>query len=149
MTPIKTPIQVTQHLLEKKESKPLGKKNKTGRRSPSRTLRASPSPVKGPFPSASCVLCGHRCQWLLASRGGGESKTISSPVCTGVATSPATSKTAHLKAACCMHSSPTQPVFDLHSPCPSPLFLEPDTKCQERYLSWYVQVKGNSKPSRC
>lgn len=137
MTPIKTPIRVTQHLLEKKESEPLGAKhNKTGRRSSSRTLGASPFPSEGTVSERQ--LCALWAQMPISAsfeRRRQEQNNFLLASLYGAASSPALSKAAHLKAACCMHSSPTQLVFYLHSLCPSPLFLEPDTKHQGRYLS--------------
>lgn len=104
------------------------------RRSTSSTLGASHFPGEGTVSErpAVCSLCGHTGQFPFASRG-----STAKGFLTGlyrVASSPATSRAVHLKAACCMHSR-----------SPSPVFLEPDTKCQERHLFWCIQLKGNSK----
>lgn len=111
--PIKTLIQVTQHLLGKKKKKRMqaSSKEKQQQKSnmePQRDAGGLLFPERRcHFRGVSCALCGHKRQFSVSftrRRPKRNKNFLTGPH--GAPSSPASGKTAHLMAACCMHAPP-------------------------------------------
>lgn len=110
--PIKSLIQVTQHLLGKKRTQASSKEKQRQKSNmePQRDAGGLLYPQRRcHFRAASCALCGHKRQFRVsfARRRPKRNENFLTGL-HGAPSSPAPGKTAHLKAACCMHSSPAR-----------------------------------------
>lgn len=145
---MKTPIQVTQHLLGKGiQASSKEKQQQSKPEPPAGHLGPPVPPVKGPVQSHQ--LCTLWAQMPVTVSFERRRQKRNKNFLTGLyraASSPTACSTVHLQATCCMHSSPTHVCTPATQGLP---FQSPTPNIQERQFFWYSQVKGNNKPSLC